>query len=362
MKIKRLLREYALATYFGAEGRPGRLLPTVLRVVRARLKYGIGPLPFSVFDISRVPESSWAEYIATKSDSDPILLSVNPQEMHRFARNKVLFYEHCRRVGLPTIPVLCRIGRSPDPLGNGVELVTDAGRLSTLLGSSSRFFAKSIAGSYGAEAFVIIRRGTDFEFDGQIGKAADLLAYIVRKCHTQTGYIIQPQMRPHDSMLPLASSNGLPTIRVVTAMSSKGPEALFACLRIPVGTSITDNFTHGTCGNLTAAIDLTNGILAPARGSRRRDWPVMVNVDLHPDTGYRIAGSRLPFWPEIIEAALRGQESLPRFKTIGWDVANTAEGIVLVEANSKYDMDIVQVTHRRGLKTEWASKLNFTSE
>ncbi len=362
MKIKRLLREYAFATYFGAEGRPGRMLPMAMRVARARLKYGIGPLPFSVFDISRVPESSWAEYIAKKSDSDPILLSANPEDMHRFARNKVLFHQHCRRAGLPTIPIICHIGGSPDPLEDGVELVTEAERLRVLLGLATHFFAKTIAGSYGAEAFVIIRRGEDFEFDGQAGSASDLLAYILQKCNTQTGYIIQPQMRPHGSMLPLATAHGLPTIRVVTAMSPGGPQALFACLRIPVGVSITDNFTHGTSGNLTAAIDVASGVLTAARGSRRRDWPVMVNVDAHPDTGYRIAGSQLPFWPEILGIALRGQQSLPRFKTIGWDIANTQQGVVLVEANSKYDMDIVQVSHRRGLKSEWTSKLGFTDK
>jgi hypothetical protein len=360
MKIKRLLREYALATYFGAEERPGRMLPMAIRIARARLKHGIGPRPFSMFDLSRVPESDWAEY-STKSDSDAVLRSINPEDMHQFARNKILFHEHCRRVGLPTIPVICRIGGTPDPVGNDVELATDAGRLLSLLGPATHFFAKPIAGSYGAGAFVIVRQGANFQFDGRDGDAADLFAYIFRKCDPRTGYIIQPQMRPHASMASLASSNGLPTVRVVTAMSPHGPEALFACLRIPVGASITDNFNHGTGGNLTAAIDLSSGTLAPARGSRRSDWPVMMNVDSHPDTGFRITGSQLPFWPEIMEAALRGQASLTRFKTIGWDIASTPEGVVLVEANSTYDMDILQVTHGRGLKAEWTSKLRLAN-
>jgi hypothetical protein len=361
MKIKQLVREYALATYYGANGRPGRLLPMAIRLTRARLKYGIGPVPFSAFNISNVPEVRWIDYLVKKSTSDSVLLAMNHEDAHRFARNKVLFYEHCQRAGLPTIPIICRVGGTPDPVGHAVELVKDAERLAILLGSAPRqLFAKSIAGSYGADAFLIARRGTGFEFDGRIGTATELLAYLRQRCDEHTGFVIQPQVRPHVNMLPLASANGLPTTRVVTAMSADGPEALFACLKIPVGPSITDNFAHGAGGNLLAGIDLESGTLTCATGSRRRDWPVMTQVDHHPDSSARITGSQLPFWREVLQTALQGQASLPDFKTIGWDVAATPAGVVLVEANSKYDMDILQIAHQRGLKSEWAAKLHIT--
>lgn len=361
MKIKQLIREYALATYYGANGKPGRLLPVAIRVIRARLKYGIGPVPFSALNISSAPEATWIDYIIKKSTSDSVLLAINHEDAHRFARNKVLFYEHCQRAGLPTIPIICRVGGTPDPLGPAVELVKDAERLSTLLESAPRrLFAKSIAGSYGAEAFLIAPRNTGFEFDGRTGTATDLFVYLQQRCDAHTGFVIQPQMRPHANMLPLASANGLPTIRVVTSMSADGPEALFACLKMPVGPSITDNFAHGTGGNLLAGIDLESGTLTCATGSRRRDWPVMTHVDCHPDSSVRITGSQVPFWREIVQTALQGQASLPSFKTIGWDVAATPGGVVLVEANSKYDMDILQIAHQRGLKSEWAAKLHVT--
>lgn len=361
MMIKRQIREYALATWYGADRRPTRLVSAAARVVRARLKYGIGPVPFSVFGMSRIPEARWVDYVVKKVDSDSVLLAANQTDMHRFARNKVLFHEHCRRAGLPDIPILCRIGGTPDPLGHLVERVDDERRLAILLESAPpRLFAKPIGGSYGADAFLIARRDHGFEFDGRLDTAAGLFAHLERKCGTQTGYIIQPQMRPHARMLPLASANGLPTARVVTAMSEDGPELLFACLKIPVGSSITDNFAHGARGNLLAGIGVERGTLTAARGSRCRDWPSMVSVDSHPDTGYRIAGSQLPFWREIVQVALRGQRSLPDFRTIGWDVAATPDGVVLVEANSKYDMDILQIAHQRGLKAEWTEKLQIT--
>jgi hypothetical protein len=361
MKFNFPLRQYALAVYYGADKRFDRMLPTAIRVARARFRHGIGPVPFSVFRFSQVPESRWDNYIVRKMDSDAVLGPVNSDEMHRLARNKVLFYEHCRSAGLPTIPIICRVGGTPDPLGDIVENVVDPDRFRTLLESAPpQLFAKSIAGSFGEDAFLISRQGTEFAFAGRTGSAKDVFAYIAKQCNAQVGFIIQAQMRPHAEMLSLGSASGLPTVRVVTAMYADGPKVLFACLKIPVGTNITDNFAHGKGGNLLAGINLDSGELTPAYGSRSREWPVMMEVAVHPDSGYQVAGSRLPLWREVAEIALLGQRSLPNFTTIGWDVAATSEGLMLVEANSKYSMDVLQVAHQRGLKAELAAKLNGT--
>jgi hypothetical protein len=162
-------------------------------------------------------------------------------------------------------------------------------------------------------------------------------------------------------MLSLASANGgLPTVRVVTAIYPDGPQMLFASLKIPVGTNITDNFGRSTNGNLVAGIEVASGTVTRARGSSRRNWPVMIEVEAHPDTGYRITGSRIPLWEKVVEAALQAQQSLPGLKTIGWDIAVTPEGVALVEPNSNYGMYSLQVAYRRGLKSDLATRLGIT--
>lgn len=356
---KRLVRHYGSSIYHGARSHPARLFPVAYRLVRARLKYGIGPIPFSILQLAQLPESQWGAYVFDTEPFKRTLRERSPREMLRIAYNKVLFYEHCLRAGLPTIPIVCRVGSTPDPLDTVVDHAEDAIQFAAILKAApARLFIKPIDGTHAEDAFIAARTGDIFEFASRKGSAEDLFSHLQDALAHQTGFIIQPQIRPHADMRCLASENGLPTVRVVTAMHASGPRTLFACLKIPMGASISDNFADGAGGNLLAGIDLESGILTPARGSLRRDWPVMAEFDSHPDTGHRITGVKLPFWSEILKISLDAQASLPKFRTVGWDVAASPSGILLVEANASYDMSILQIAHRRGLKAELSAKLD----
>lgn len=64
----------------------------------------------------------------------------------------------------------------------------------------------------------------------------------------------------------------------------------------------------------------------------------MTSCSRHPVTGCRIERYELPFWSDLVQVALGAQESVPRHKSLGWDIAATTEGIVLVEAHRTYDV------------------------
>lgn len=354
MAIRQLLHDYALATWCGAEQRIRRLVPTAVRVARARLKYGIGPLQFSIFQLSRVPQARWHDYLVKKTFVDLQLMSVNAEPGRSITGNKLRMYQHCRDAGLPTIPVLCVVGDVDDAGDGSVEHVRDPDRLRELLASAPpRLFVKPLHGTHGAGAFIVSRDKAGLCFAGRRGMARDLFQYLTTNCAPRNAFIIQPLVRPHRGLSAVTPVDGLPTARLVTAMFPDGPRLVFACFKIPTGSAVTDNFHNGLGGNLLAAIDVASGTLAPARGSRRRDWPLMGQVDTHPDTGQQIAGLQLPLWKELKELALRGQRSIPGLRSIGWDMAIGADGPVIVEGNYKYDMQIVQMACQRGLKPEF---------
>lgn len=359
MKVRQLFREYALATYYGADKRVARLLPSGLRVARARLKYGIGPFSFSLLRLAQAPETGWRNYITKVKTFLPVFDVLAPAHMRRVAGNKILFHEHCVREGLPDIPIICRLGGTRTPVGDIVTHVTDADELAARLVSAPRqLFIKPTHGMQGRAAFSLNQRDGCLEFNGRTGTANELFDFLKARSRPKNGFIIQPRISPHPKMVPLASATGLSTIRLITAMHADGPRVLFACLKIATGSNVVDNFAHGSTGNLLAGIDIETGVMMPAVGSARRDWPAIVEVASHPDSGQPIAGSRVPLWDEIITTALRGQRSLPEFKTIGWDIAITTEGVVLVEANYDYDPLIIEIAYGRGLKAELSTMLD----
>jgi glutathione synthase/RimK-type ligase-like ATP-grasp enzyme len=73
---------------------------------------------------------------------------------------------------------------------------------------------------------------------------------------------------------------------------------------------------------------------------------------VHPDTGNVIEGFRIPMWAEVVELLERGQRSLPDLRTLGWDIAVTDDGPLIVETNATYDIDIVQVAYQRGVRSD----------
>ncbi|MFR0733141.1 MAG: sugar-transfer associated ATP-grasp domain-containing protein [Oscillospiraceae bacterium] len=56
--------------------------------------------------------------------------------------------------------------------------------------------------------------------------------------------------------------------------------------------------------------------------------------DRHPVTGVAFRGYRLPFFREAVELCCQAAQVEPRLGYIGWDVAVTPDGPVLVEGNN----------------------------
>jgi hypothetical protein len=100
-------------------------------------------------------------------------------------------------------------------------------------------------------------------------------------------------------------------------------------------------------GGIAAAVDLESGKLGPASnlgGDCRLGW-----LDRHPDTGARITGAQLPEWGEVRDFAIRAHKAFGDRVVVGWDIAITPGGPVLVEGNGAPDLDIMQRFARRGL-------------
>ena len=168
--------------------------------------------------------------------------------------------------------------------------------------------------------------------DGRLLSEPDLPAYIVGRLGSNEEWIIQERLQNASSWSSL-TAGALATVRVVTArrQPSGSPEVLLAFLRSPRSGSVVDNLSAGGLG---VPLDLPTGELGLGR-----DWVrVHDSHDHHPDTGALLAGVILPGWPEIRALALRAHACAGNWFSIGWDIALTTRGPVLIEANLAWAM------------------------
>lgn len=71
----------------------------------------------------------------------------------------------------------------------------------------------------------------------------------------------------------------------------------------------------------------------------------------HPTSGIRFAGCQLPAWDECISLVKEMGALVPRIGYIGWDLAYTDKGWVLVEANGGSQF-LSQICYKKGCKPE----------
>lgn len=152
--------------------------------------------------------------------------------------------------------------------------------------------------------------------------------------------MLQPLLTNHAVIAELGNG-ALCTLRVMTLRQhpSAEVELLLAVLRIGTGDAAADNFD---LGGLATPVGIDTGRCGKAM-YKRGDYP-LDRFEAHPISGKQIAGLELPFWREAMALAVRAH-GLLRYDlpVIGWDVAITASGPVLMEANDLPGGEIAQM-------------------
>lgn len=130
------------------------------------------------------------------------------------------------------------------------------------------------------------------------------------------------------------------TIRIMTFNNNGKPEILWAGLRIGNGVNSVDNF-HA--GGMATEIDLKTGkLLRPALDKDLNEFTH------HPKTNIKIEGFQIPYFKEVKEMVKEAALESDKILVVGWDVAITDEGPLIIEGNRRPGFDVVQVASRRG--------------
>jgi hypothetical protein len=150
--------------------------------------------------------------------------------------------------------------------------------------------------------------------------------------------IVQKRIAPHAALADL-TTGALPTVRITTCLNERGePEVVGGVFRMAIGGNRTVDNLHA--GGIASNVSLDDGTLSRASDlgmNARLGW-----LDRHPDTNAPVAGRALPMWSETKALAIRAHRVFADRVLVGWDIAMTDDGPVIVEGNSSPDLDILQ--------------------
>ena len=259
-------------------------------------------------------------------------------------RDKIVFAAMMRGLGFP-VPELVAFHHARRPCFMGRDLRT-RDDLSAFLRSLDRpVFGKPLGGrwSLGAaslEGFeaasdsVTTLGGTPFPVEA----LADQIAGFAEE-----GYLFQERLEPH-GLLARACGPAVGTVRLLTGMSPDGPELLGAVWKVIGGGNIADNFWRA--GNMLAAVDPRSGAVTRVASGL---GALHTTHEVHPDSGQTLLGLVLPDWQEAHALCLSAATALAGLRLIGWDLALTRRGPVIVEANTLPAFNLHQIATGRGL-------------
>lgn len=146
--------------------------------------------------------------------------------------------------------------------------------------------------------------------------------------------VVESFVVQHKDMASLAPGS-VNTIRIVTIGNEENSDIAYVSVRVGSGKSIVDNFTEG---GMVAGVDLETGtIVTPG-----------VTVDgivceEHPETGVKFRGFKIPYFKEAIELVEEATKTIAGY--IGWDVAISENGPMLIEANVMPGNRILQMPY-----------------
>lgn len=152
-------------------------------------------------------------------------------------------------------------------------------------------------------------------------------------------FVLQERLTNHPAIAALGP-RALCTARIVTCQVAGGPpEHLVSIFRMPAATakSVADNFA---AGGFASPIDHATGTLGNAVRKDLRS--AADDYFVYPGSTMALKAFRLPHWHAALELCLQAHRVFSQFPSVGWDVAITPDGPVLVEGNHDWDVVLAQ--------------------
>ena len=145
----------------------------------------------------------------------------------------------------------------------------------------------------------------------------------------QGGMLVQELLRNSESIAPFAPY-ALSTFRTVTILDENGAPSVVMC-QFRTSTDPQAPVDNFHAGGSMFFVDLETGLFGRGATGDFSVRPVL--MEHHPATGTRMTGVAVPDLQDICRLAERAHQCVPKLPCVGWDIAHTHKGLVILEGN-----------------------------
>ncbi len=304
-------------------------------------------IPFYYFKyLYRKEATNYLDYISFKEQ----LLLVDHRTLHNpdyvaLINNKLYFALFCERTSINTPKLISYNFGTSFFFNNEVIQITNKANLITFfenlfdLNKIDALFFRPPSDYGGKGCFKITKLDIQNNLEG-------LYENLINGNFVHTKVIKQ-----HDDINRIHSKS-VNTMRIVSLLTFEGTtEIISAFFRFGVGDGVVDN---ATSGGFFVGINLEDGILKsighylPEHGGKE--------ITEHPDSGFKFEGFKIPYYKEACDLVIDTAKIIPD-GLIGWDVAITPNGPIIIEANAEPHIPISDIAYGGLLKNKHVKKL-----
>lgn len=269
-------------------------------------KYGAGYYDYEIFAFYNLNKEQRKTFV-TRLWSKKFIEFMNDPEYGYLLDKKDIFYEKYKEY-----------------IGRGFINVKTATKdeVKDFVSTRELLFGKIIDGEcgHGCERITI----SDYpDFDS-------LYKYLVENFDTVEDVIVQ-----HPALNKLYS-NAVNSMRIITILDSNQQAH---CIYIVQKMGLNGSFIDNNC--LFTPVDMETGkIKFPAHSG---DTTKGIIYTEHPNTHVKLEGYQIPYVKEAVEMCLKAATVVPQVRYVGWDVAITENGPVIIEGNNYCAHDFWQL-------------------
>jgi hypothetical protein len=239
------------------------------------------------------------------------LLKFNVIFTNKYIQKHILQY-----LDLPTAQMLTTIGKKFE--------ISNQSQMNSFLNSvDTDFVIKPISGTHGNDVLVLTKKGDNLYCGSNLYTNNMIWNHISSRF--ENGYIVEEKLCNNECLRDFNSSC-LNTFRIIM-IKTKDNKWHNACSFLKLGKNgrQVDNLRAG--GIL---VELNSG----GKTLCAYDYKKLTKIEIHPDSLCDLVGVTLKGFEDVLKLAFDASEKLNFMGSIGWDIALTEKGAVIIEANA----------------------------